>query len=185
MNSSTFASFFDTPEVPELGPGPRAGVVPLPVVRDKLEVVLTSNEHSATAANLIRALVLLWHDHLEAAHALAQEIDNPDGSYVHAIMHRREPDYDNAKYWFRRVGQHPAFAQLKTRATELLHEAKQSEWAERLAPGGRWDAFAFVDACAAAAESRGGSGVPATVLRQIQKAEFEILLRRLEATRDT
>jgi hypothetical protein len=30
----------------------------------------------------------------------------------HSIMHRREGDFDNSRYWLRRVGSLPAFAGL-------------------------------------------------------------------------
>lgn len=177
MNSSPFASFLVTPNPPELGPGPRTGVQELSALRHKLDAKLGAGEF----ADLIRAVVLLWHDHLEAAHALAQEIETPDGSYVHAIMHRREPDYGNAKYWFRRVGRHAAFAELEVKAALVLQEAGEPEWADRITPGGRWDAFAFVDACEAAADPRKGGSARTDILRRIQKAEFEILLSRFEA----
>jgi arylamine N-acetyltransferase len=54
----------------------------------------------------------LWqmNGFLDRSHELSQSIEgkgrNRAGDYWHAIMHRREPDYSNAKYWFRRVGQH-------------------------------------------------------------------------------
>ena len=55
-------------------------------------------------------LAALWlrHDFLDESHTISQSIDTPSGSFWHAIMHRREGDFSNSKYWCRRVGQHPA-----------------------------------------------------------------------------
>ena len=111
----------DTPEPPELGPGPRKGVLPEKALNEQLQ--------SIGASDLLRAAVFVWHDHLDAAHKIVQNIETSDGSYIHAIIHRREPDYSNSKYWFHRVGNHPCFAELSARLNQ------------------KWDAFAFVDAC--------------------------------------
>lgn len=50
----------------------------------------------------------LWllHNFLDRSHAISQEIDSAEGSYWHAIMHRTEGDFSNAKYWYRRAGDH-------------------------------------------------------------------------------
>jgi hypothetical protein len=52
----------------------------------------------------------LWlrFDFLDESHRISQEIDTPTGSAWHAIMHRREGDFGNSKYWWRRVGKHAA-----------------------------------------------------------------------------
>jgi hypothetical protein len=53
-------------------------------------------------------LVALWHDakgDWEAAHHVAQGIDDEDGAWVHAYLHRKEGDTGNAAYWYRRARQ--------------------------------------------------------------------------------
>src|SRR5215213_6886895 len=63
--------------------------------------------------------VWLLHDCLDESHTISQGIDTASGSFWHAIMHRREGDFSNAKYWFRSAGPHPAFAELGERVREF------------------------------------------------------------------
>jgi hypothetical protein len=50
----------------------------------------------------------LYIDQLDRSHRISQNLGDQTGSYWHAIMHRREGDFGNSKYWFRRTGDHPA-----------------------------------------------------------------------------
>src|SRR5437870_1752981 len=136
----------DTAELPALGPGPRAGVQPEAAVNRAVEALVGGTELPEEKQELIRALVLLWHDHLEAAHRIAQEIENADGAFVHGIMHRREPDYGNAAYWFRRVGKHAAFGEIAKRAAAGL-QSKDKALLDELTPATEWDPFAFIHSC--------------------------------------
>ena len=66
--------------------------------------------HAVRDREMARAcLAALWlyHDFLDESHRISQSVHGREGSYWHGIMHRREGDYANAKYWFRRVGAHP------------------------------------------------------------------------------
>ena len=54
----------------------------------------------------------LYVDQLDRSHAISQSIETPTGSFWHAIMHRREGDFSNSKYWYRRVGTHPAMSRI-------------------------------------------------------------------------
>src|SRR5882672_5091172 len=137
----------ETAELPELGPGPRAGAQPQAAVNRAVDELVGGMEFPREKQQLFRALVLLWHDHLEAAHGIAQEIENADGAFVHGIMHRREPDYGNAAYWFRRVGKHPAFSEIAKRAGKALEAKNEAELSKKLISGGEWDPFAFITAC--------------------------------------
>lgn len=43
---------------------------------------------------------------LDRSHEISQDHGSAAGSFWHGIMHRREGDFGNSKYWFRRVGSH-------------------------------------------------------------------------------
>ncbi|MBI3876326.1 MAG: hypothetical protein HY300_10305 [Verrucomicrobia bacterium] len=163
-----------TPEPAELGPGSRADTQPLDALNRALDPLLEKipDRHDA---ELIRSLVLLWHDHLDTSHTISQGIETGDGSFLHGIMHRREPDYWNSKYWFRRVGNHAAFPAIAKRTAELLAQRGAAKLASQLCPHGAWDAFAFVDAVEAAC-GRNGTDEQRLLLRKVQQIEFEVLL---------
>ena len=47
------------------------------------------------------ALVALWQDakgQWDAAHTIAQDVEDPVGAWVHAYLHRKEGDQSNAAY---------------------------------------------------------------------------------------
>lgn len=54
-----------------------------------------------------QAGVWLYVDDLEESHAISQSHEDPLAAYWHGIMHRREGDFGNAKYWFRRAAPYP------------------------------------------------------------------------------
>lgn len=116
--------------------------------------------------------VWLLYDELDESHTITQSIKSDCGSYWHAIMHRREGDFANSKYWFRHVGAHPVFDPLAARAVELAAAAGNSDLVERLAPRGGWEPFAFVDLCQRA--EREGGAIRELAL-DIQQAEWELL----------
>src|SRR5882672_9442359 len=150
MTGTVFQEFKQrlcTGEPPELGPGPRPSAQEQTRLVKTLEEVFRGTKLPADQQELVRAVALLWHDHLEAAHVIAQNIENADRAFVHGIVHRREPDYGNARYWFRRVGKHPAFEELAARVNAWLESGTHQALREVLIPGGTWDPFAFIDCC--------------------------------------
>ena len=88
--------------LPSLGEGPE---------HRPLLKYLESTDSVSLSPKLRSSLFLLAGD-LERSHRISQDIEDADGSFLHGIMHRREGDYSNAKYWFRRVGDHPVIDRL-------------------------------------------------------------------------
>jgi hypothetical protein len=71
---------------------------------DEFKATLSSEAPPAVTPPL-RAL---WHDargDWDAAHTVAQEVDDKSGAWVHAYLHRKEGDLGNAAYWYGRAGQ--------------------------------------------------------------------------------
>ncbi len=139
----------DEPTMPlDAGRPDRARRPVLDALAEKAAAELPVVDRDAFACCL--AAVWLLHGHLDEAHALCQDVPTPSGSYWHGVMHRREGDYGNAQYWFRRAGEHPACAAI--------------------APD--WDPIAFVDE-ARHAVKQGGAQAEACAERQ--RAEWRAL----------
>jgi len=125
------------------------------------------------AAQACKAALLLRFGLLTDAHAIVQEQDAAFSAYWHAILHRREADYPNARYWFRRVGAHPIDAPLAARAVTLARARKGLGPAAWMADASHWSAIAFVDSIEAAL--RGEVEPDLTVCREVQQVEWELL----------
>ena len=138
---------------------PEAVVAPAPLIDRQMA--------SACLAGL-----WLHYDFLDRSHEISQSIETAEGSYWHAIMHRREGDFDNAKYWFRRVGAHPTFAALVADAARLACEEQPDPAGRFLREQTAWDAYRFVDLCRACAAGRSTSE---RLCRLIQRREWQLL----------
>lgn len=55
---------------------------------------------------LVRAVELALAGDWDGAHRLVNDIeDDPTACWIHACLHKMEPDEANARYWYRRSGQ--------------------------------------------------------------------------------
>ena len=119
-----------------------------------------------------RAGQLLFNDDLDAAHELVQNLATPTGSLWHAVIHRRDRDFGNSKYWWHRTGAHPAFDAVYQAVTQVLESESEPaavRFRDDLTMAGRWLPERFVDICAAL------QGEPAWALK-VQEAEMTALL---------
>jgi len=85
---------------------------------------------AAPPSELPPLLAALWHDargDWAEAHEIAQDIAGEDAAWVHAYLHRKEGDLDNAAYWYRRARRAEAKDSLREEwarlASALLAEA--------------------------------------------------------------
>ncbi len=104
----------------------------------------------------------LYFSCLNEAHSIAQDLNTPEGSFWHGIMHRQEPDAGNAAYWFRRVGRHPVFPALRDEAHRV-----------RFDTGREWDPFEFIEFCEASRVRPGSE--EELIAMQVQLCEWQLL----------
>ena len=124
----------------------------------------------------------LLNDNLDMAHRLAMSgsvsapVARSTLDFWHGIMHRREADYANSKYWFHRVGDHTIFPEVHRRAQDVLRQAGSpavNGIRSALERPAAWDPFVFIDLCARHEEHEGSGR---DLLRSIQAGEIGALL---------
>jgi hypothetical protein len=52
----------------------------------------------------LRALWYDLHGDWHAAHRIVQALSDIQAMWIHAYLHRKEPDLPNARYWYRGAG---------------------------------------------------------------------------------
>jgi hypothetical protein len=116
LNESLKSKILNAP-FPGLGDGPLYGELAVMLdgfARNRQDSILSSvgDVNANRVDEWISGLWLLAGD-IDRSHTLSQDIQNREGSFLHAIMHRREGDFSNAKYWFNRVGKHAVLDQIQ------------------------------------------------------------------------
>jgi hypothetical protein len=144
---------------------------------------LVPQASSPPEAIALRAGLWQIHDYLHESHELSQSIEgqgrNAAGDYWHAIMHRREPDYGNSKYWFRHVGNHPIFGPLRAAVNALLQHTESTAHQharQKLLAKSQWDPMAFVDFCQECAQ--GNDPELTRIAEEVQWREMCLLLKQ-------
>jgi hypothetical protein len=108
----------------------------------ELDVPLFVAEVQLSAKQLLAAKSAFWllAGDLDRSHTISQDLKTNDGSFWHGVMHRREGDFGNAKYWFRMAGSMPFYSDLaKALATESMLAGAFND--------SDWNACDFVDMC--------------------------------------
>lgn len=105
-------SIVESAPIPGLGEAPRATETAAEIERLLADDAPCLASLGSSRRELILAGLWLLAGELERSHVMSQNQSSASGSYWHGMMHRREGDYSNALYWFRRAGQHPVMSQL-------------------------------------------------------------------------
>ena len=161
IKTNKLSELLDANNPPFLTLARRKGTLPVRELRQTGDALLAAIPEAKR--NTALGLLLLWHDHGEEAHAVAQEREGrPDFDLLHALFHRREGDYSNSIYWLDGAGKHPVFDLLGSRVKPVL--AGEDSLRRKIIPGGTWNPGGFV----AAVKSQPDH----PVLRIVQAEEF-------------
>jgi hypothetical protein len=148
--------------------GPPDGAASLLAGVAPQELISRQIKHADDAKALISGL-WLFLDALDESHRISQEIVSTTGSFWHAIMHRREGDFSNSKYWYNRCANHHVLKLLGAVAGSLAGDGGNDRAVARALSDG-WNPNGFVDLVAAVHEKPQDPRYAIAV--KLQKAEW-------------
>lgn len=134
-------------------------------IREAADDALTGGIQTQPQAplSLLRAGLFYFHNALEDSHKEVGKTESAIASYWHGMIHRREGDFDNARYWMRRTGDHPTFYEMQSRASDASpHMTKQMAW----------DPFLFIHLCE---QYKYGETTYKKEIAHLQKIEFSVI----------
>jgi len=134
-------------------------------IRTASELDLTGGAVMAdpTHSPLIRAGLLYAYDAIDESHRIVQQIQTDHASYWHGMLHRREGDFENSRYWFRRTGELGIFSELHARAAAV---------SPLMGRQNNWDPYVLVGQCE---QARFGGDQDLKELVALQRVEFEVM----------
>lgn len=121
----------------------------------------------ASHPHLIRAGLFYAYDAIDESHRIVQGIATDVASYWHGMLHRREGDFENARYWFRRTGRLGMFTEMHSRSAGVSPlMGRQMDW----------DPYVLVGQCE---QARFGADLNQKELLALQRIEFEVMFDHL------
>jgi len=138
-------------------------------IREATEQELTGGAvlADATYPRLVRAGLLYAYDAVGECHRIVQGLGTDEASYWHGMAHRREGDFENARYWYRRTGRLRVFPEMHARAAGVSTlMGRQPDW----------DPYVLVGQCE---QARFGGDVDQKELVALQRIEFEVMFEAL------
>ncbi len=139
-------------------------------LRETPDAAIFGNGRPATdpaMAALMRAALFYFHNALPDSHDILNKAAGDVAAYWHGMVHRREGDFENARYWMRRAGEQPTFAELHARA---------SDGSPNMARQMGWDPFLFINLCE---QLRFGADDLRLEVAALQHAEFDVMFSYL------
>jgi hypothetical protein len=86
-----------------------------------LQTLRQTTDPESLSSKHLRAL---WYDQngdWDTAHNIVQAMSDVNAMWIHAYLHRKEPDIWNAKYWYNRCGKpYPGEMGFDEEAAEIL-----------------------------------------------------------------
>jgi hypothetical protein len=69
-----------------------------------IEELKTLNDPAQLGTEHLEAIWYDLHGDWDSAHSIVQRMSDGNAMWIHAYLHRKEPDIWNSKYWYRSCG---------------------------------------------------------------------------------